>query len=197
MKAGEVAMSWRNSETGWGWPARLLHWVMAALILFQLGLGLYMSRLVQDLIAEFNLTQLHKSWGFVIFVLALARVAWRLFDRATPRDPEDMPRWQVVGARISHRLLYGLILLLPLSGWVMSAASPNQDLLKNQNMVFGAFAMPDPWVPGVKAVAEAAERVHTLAAILLALVLVVHVGAALQHHFVKRDPVLTRMILGR
>ena len=122
-------MSLRNSETGWGWPARLLHWVMAALILFQLGLGLYMSRLVQDLIAEFNLTQLHKSWGFVIFVLALARVAWRLIDRQSPRDPEGMPRWQVVAARISHGLLYGLILLLPLSGWVMSAASPTQDLL--------------------------------------------------------------------
>lgn len=185
-----------NTETSWGWVARLIHWVMAALILFQLGLGVYMTNFVDDLIAQFNLTQLHKSWGAVIFALALVRLAWRAVARRTPGLPSGTPAWQVHAAHISHALLYLLIFVLPVSGWVMSAASPNQDLLNIDNMVFDWFAMPDPWVPGVRSVAETAAGIHFAAALLLAALLVVHVGAALKHHFVDRDNVLARMSIG-
>ena len=78
---------------------RLLHWGMAALILFQLGFGLWMTR-VPDLLARFTLTQTHKSWGTVIFALALLRLGWRLANRrpgapagdaglAAPRRPRS------------------------------------------------------------------------------------------------------------
>ena len=76
----------RNSTTSWGWVARLLHWVMAALILFMLGLGTYMVTLVPDLLRQFDLIQLHKSWGFVVFCLALLR-SRRLIDRVSPAEP--------------------------------------------------------------------------------------------------------------
>ncbi|MEE8455139.1 MAG: cytochrome b/b6 domain-containing protein, partial [Limibaculum sp.] len=66
-----------NTATSWGWPARLLHWAMAGLILFQLGLGFRMVRLVSDIYEKFGLYQTHKSWGFVIFTLALVRILWR------------------------------------------------------------------------------------------------------------------------
>jgi len=185
-----------DSAAGWGWVSRLLHWTMAALILFQLGFGLYMVQFVPDLLRQFTLIQTHKSWGFVIFVLALARVLWRLANRSRPALPEAMPRWQVRAAEISHRLLYLFMFLMPISGWIMASASPTQDLLQMQNMVFGRLALPDPFVPGVESVETAARLVHVTAAICLTAVLVVHAGAALKHHLVDRDGVLTRMVRG-
>ena len=100
-------------------------------------------------------------------------------------------------AGASHALLYLLMLLLPLSGWVMASAAPTQDLLGIQNMVFGLFALPDPWVPGVERIEVAAKAGHLAAAILLALLLAVHVAAALKHDLIDRDDVLARMSWGR
>jgi cytochrome b561 len=183
----------RDSAAGWGWVSRALHWAMAGLILFQLGFGLYMTQAVPDLIARFTLTQLHKSWGFVVFVLAVLRVGWRLVNRVRPPLP-PMPRWQLRAAEASHLLLYLFMFLMPISGWVMASASPTQDLLQMQNMVFGTFALPDPWVPGVSSLEDAARWVHVSAAIGLTLVLGLHAAAALRHQFVDRDDLIARML---
>jgi cytochrome b561 len=186
-----------NTTESWGWVARLIHWVMAGLILFQLGLGIWMVNFVPDLLEQFRLTQTHKSWGFVIFVLALVRLGWRLVNRAHPPMPAGTPGWQVKAAAASHALLYALMLVLPLSGWVMASAAPVQDLLNIENMVFGRFALPDPWVPGVAWIEAAAKAVHVAAAVLMVLVLTVHAGAALKHLIVDRDAVFARMSWGR
>lgn len=181
----------RDSATGWGWVSRVLHWAMAALILFQLGFGLAMTR-VSDLLERFSLTQVHKSWGFVVFVLALARVGWRLGNPRPALPP--MPAWQAHAAGVSHALLYLLIFVMPVSGWLLASASPVQDLLQMQNMVFGAFPLPDPIVPGSDTAERAARGVHAGAALLLAAVLAVHAGAALWHQFASRDGTLARML---
>ena len=186
-----------NTKTGWGWVTRAIHWIMAALILYQLGMGIWMTNFVDDLLVRFDLTQTHKSWGFVIFALALVRLVWRLANRAAPDLPAGTPRWQEHAAQVSHAMLYLLMLVLPLSGWAMSAASPTQDLLGIQNTVFGWFSMPDPWVPGVKSVEEAAQTIHFVGGLLLAALLAIHAGAALKHHFVDRDRVLAGMAFGR
>ncbi len=186
-----------NTRASWGWVTRALHWSMAGLILFQLGLGVWMTEFVPDLLEQFALIQTHKSWGFVVFALALVRVVWRLANRTSPRLPPDVPRWQAAASHASHAGLYALMFVLPLSGWVMSAASPVQDLLGIENMVFGLFALPDPWVPGVKAVEDVAKAVHEVSGWLLAGLLAVHAGAALKHHLRDRDDVLARMTWGR
>jgi cytochrome b561 len=185
-----------DSVAGWGWVTRLLHWTMAALILFQLGFGLYMVQAVADLLQRFTLTQTHKSWGFVVFALAVVRVGWRLASRRRPPLPAAMPRWQVRVAGASHRLLYLMMFVMPVSGWIMASASPTQDLLQMQNMVFGSFALPDPFVPGVAGIEAAARSVHVGAAILLATLLAVHAGAALKHQLVDRDGLLAAMLFG-
>lgn len=185
----------RDGAAGWGWVTRALHWTMAALIVFQLGLGLWMTR-VPDLLARFALTQTHKSWGTVVFALAVLRVGWRLANRARPPLPAAMPGWQVRAAEASHGLLYGFMFLMPLSGWIMASASPTQDLLQMQNMVFGVFALPDPFVPGVARVEDAARAVHEAAAVGLATVLALHVAAALKHQLVDHDDLLGRMLRG-
>ncbi len=186
----------RDSAAAWGWVSRLLHWAMAGLILFQLGFGLYMTR-VPDLLARFTLTQTHKSWGFVIFVLALLRVGWRLMNRARPPLPAAMPRWQVRAAGLSHALLYVLMFVMPISGWVLASASPVQDLLQMQNLVFGRFALPDPFGPRRRRGRERPPTPFTPAPrSRLAALLALHAGAALKHQFVDRDRVLARMIRG-
>ncbi len=184
----------RDDGAHWGPVSRGLHWSMAALILFQLGLGVSMVR-QDDVLARFAWTQLHKSFGTVVFALALARILWRLASPARPALPG--PRWQVRAARLAHALLYVAMVVMPLSGWIMAAAAPTQDLLGIENRVFGGPALPDPWVPGDAWVEAVARAVHVGAACGLALVLAVHVGAALWHHLVRRDRTLVAMIRGQ
>jgi cytochrome b561 len=108
-----------------------------------------------------------------------------------------MKRWERIAARISHPMLYVLMFALPLSGWLMASASPLQDLYSIQNMVFGAFALPDPFTPGDPALEDAFRSVHVFCALTLTILLFVHAAAALKHHFVARNNVLRRMIAGR
>jgi cytochrome b561 len=188
-------MKTMNDARGWGWPARLLHWGMAALIIGLLAVGTYMTGL-DDLFARFELTQIHKSFGFVVFVLALARIAWRLAN-PSPVEPAAAKPWERTAARVSHGALYALMVLMPVSGWLMASASDLQEMYGVRNMVFGLFELPDPFVPGDRALEETFKTIHAAGAVALALLLAVHVGAALKHHFVLRDDVLRRMTLGR
>jgi cytochrome b561 len=185
----------RDSAAGWGWVTRLLHWTMAPLLVFQIGLGLWMTR-TPDLAASFSLTQVHKSWGTVIFILAVVRLGWALSRKARPPLPAAMPRWQRRAAAASHALLYLLMILLPLSGWILAAASPVQDVLQIQNLVFGRWPLPDPWVPGDPRIEAVARTVHHTAAYALTALLALHAAAALRHQFVDRDRLLARMIRG-
>jgi cytochrome b561 len=189
-------MKLKNDTSGWGLPSRAIHWITAGIFLWTMGLGVYMTRFVSDPIVQFGLTQTHKSWGFLVFALAVMRVVWLLFNHTRPEPGADAPRYETIGARVSHAILYTGIFLLPLSGWVMSAASPLQDLLNIENIVFDWFALPDPWVPGVKWIEETAHVVHDITGKVMALTLLVHIGAALKHHFVNKDRVLARMVKG-
>jgi cytochrome b561 len=184
----------RNTPDAWGWPARALHWAMAALILFLLGLGFVMANLVDDLMQRFAMTQLHKSFGFVAFVLALARIGWRAAN-PTPREAPGSAL-AARAARAAHLALYALMLWMPLTGWLMASASTLQDMYGIQNMVFGLFTLPDPFVPGDKALEEALAAAHLAGGLALSALVAVHAAAALAHHFVFRDDTLRRMVRG-
>ncbi|WP_316014740.1 cytochrome b [Roseobacter sp. HKCCA0434] len=189
-------MQIRNSTRRWGIPSRIIHWLTAGILLWTLGLGVYMTNFVADPLDQFALTQVHKSWGFLVFALAVIRVVWLMLSPKRPALPADTPRWQIGAAHASHAVLYLMIFLMPLSGWVMSAAAPIQDLLNIDNKVFDWFVLPDPWVPGVEWIENVAAWVHYWSGILLGLTLLAHIGAALKHHFVEKDDVLKRMTTG-
>jgi len=189
-------MRLRNDSNAWGWPARLIHWAMAVLIVFMLGLGAYMANFVDDIYARFDLVQVHKSWGFAAFALALLRVGWRLANPVSPAMPSEARAWERRAAAASHAGLYALMFALPISGWLMASASTLQETYGIRNMVFGLFALPDPFAPGSDALEKVFADIHFASALALAGLLGVHAGAALAHHFVRRDDVLARMTLG-
>lgn len=181
-------MRLRSTEAGWGVLLRTFHWLIAALILAQAVIGLSMVPMGVTP-AKVRVFALHKSIGMTILALALLRIAWRMGEKR-PADPAGMPRWQRGAARAVHLTLYFLILAIPLSGWWFNSAS-NAPLAW-----FGLFPIPsltggyDPvWKPR-------ALLTHQMLFWVLVALLVAHVGAALWHHFVQRDDVLRRMLVG-
>ena len=177
----------RNTADAWGAGAKSFHWLMAALIVLQIPLGI-MAASWRVSPTKLDLFVWHKSFGVLILTLAALRLLWRLAN-ATPALPGGMPAWEHTAARISHFLLYTLMIVLPLTGWVINSA---------KNIPFRIFWLaPLPAIVAPdQALGETFARIHGALALLLVAVLVVHVGAALRHHFVKRDKVLVRMLPG-
>jgi cytochrome b561 len=175
----------RNDTVSWGGPAKLFHWAMALLVFAQIALGLTAAGWHLSP-TKIQLFFWHKSTGMLILLLLALRLAWRLAN-PTPALPAGMPAWERAAARAGHALLYALMIALPLTGWIVNSAS---------NIPFRIFyVVPLPTlVAPDQALADAVALVHRGLFVLLALVLVAHIGAALRHHFVKRDDILTRML---
>ena len=175
--------------------AIVLHWAIALLIIGQLIGGKIMVDFLADGSSlKFELYQWHKSFGVTILLLSLARAVWRLTHRP-PALPAHMKSWERIGARISHVGFYLLIIGAPLAGWALVSASPFAASVPTY--LFGFIPWPHlPFFEGVedrKAVAELIAEIHEYMGFAIVLLLVVHIGAALKHHFVDRDGVFTRM----
>lgn len=177
-----------------------LHWLMAALIIWQIWIGIWMTGALDDpetQAAAYDAFQFHKSLGLTLLVLAVLRLLWRLGHKFPP-VPAHMPRWQQVAARISHILLYAFIVLIPLTGWLYVSTGWNSEVgmaFQVPTVWFGLFEWPHiPGLDGKSTLADAVIDMHEIMAYALIALLVVHVGAALKHHFVDRDVVLWSML---
>jgi cytochrome b561 len=167
-------------------PAIVLHWLMAILIVAAFGLGWVMVDIPGLTPTKLQYFSWHKWLGVTVLALACARLLWRLFH-AAPAYPASMPDWQQKAAHGLHALLYLLIFIVPLSGYFYSLAAGVPvvylgliplPVLIEKNLV---------WKPILK-------DVHfTLNMVLLSAV-VLHVLAALKHHFIDRDGVFKRML---
>lgn len=180
-------MQWRNSDDRWGTVARLLHWTIALLIIGLVVVGLLMQELPNSLF-KLKVYAWHKSFGLTVLALVLIRLGWRLIDRR-PAYPPDLPRWQRRLSGIAHGLMYLLMLGMPLSGWLYNSAS-NFPLRWFNLVSVPSLAGPDPELKRL------ALDIHVYGFYLLAMLLSLHVAAALHHHFVKRDATLARMLPG-
>ena len=178
-------MRWRNSEHYYGMVAQALHWLVALLVFVQLGLGVYAAGLPLG-IARLGWLSRHKSLGLAVLALALLRLAWRLVS-APPRLPASMSRAERLAAAGTHRLLYALLILAPLAGWMHASAA---GLSVNW---FGLWLVPD-LVPKDALWAARFKLLHELAVLLLAMLLAGHIGAALRHALIRRDGILRRML---
>lgn len=164
-----------------------MHWLVAVLVFAQIGLG-WAAVSWRLSPAKLDLFVWHKSVGVLILALTLLRLAWRLAN-PTPALPSDMTMLERHAARASHLLIYLLLVLMPLTGWIVSSAA---------NVPFRIFwLVPLPAiVEPDKPTADAAALAHLVLFVVFAVLLSIHVAAALRHHFVARNDVLTRMLRG-
>ena len=161
-----------------------LHWLIAAALLAQIVLGWVMQEIPKQPPGPrafwFNT---HKSVGLTLGVLILLRLAWRLTHRPPPL-PDSVPRWQAVGAPLMHRLLYVVMLALPLSGYVGSAYS-------GRPVRYFGITLPQ-WAAQNDALKDALSTVHSVCGWLLIALLLGHLAAAFGH-LATRDGIFRRM----
>jgi cytochrome b561 len=164
--------------------AKTLHWLMSILIIGLLALGLYMHELPLSP-QKLELYSWHKWFGVTVFILVWLRLAWRLVHPAPP-PPAGLSPLLKFSARAAHGLLYALMVLIPLSGWLMSSAKGFQTVW------FGVLPIPD-LLSRDKELGDLLQEVHEILNAALMLTLSGHVVAALWHHFVLKDDTLRRM----
>lgn len=176
-------MTLRSNEHAWGAIAKAFHWLLALAILGNGVFGLAMD-LARGPMQKIQWLALHKSIGLTVLALMLLRLAWRGFDRRPREAP--MPAWQRFAARTTHAALYVLALAIPLTGWWFnSVAGKPLQWFKQFNLP--ALAAQSDALVGV------AHAVHKALFLLLALIVVLHVAAAVRHHLADHD-VLRRML---
>ena len=178
-------MSLKNTDR-WGATSPLLHWPIAVLTLSIGAVGLVMGELPRSP-KWFWVYTLHKSLGLTVLALVLVRIAWRLYAGAPP-PVEGTPRWQARLASLTHGAIYVLILAMPLSGWLYDSASGLRPF-----RWFGLAEVPK-LSPPHEALADAMHETHELLFWVLIALVIGHAGAALYHHFVRRDATLARML---
>lgn len=178
-------MQWRDNPERYGAVSKLFHWGMAVLVIYMLYLGLTMEDLPLGP-EKLRLIGLHKSLGIIVLVLALLRLKWRWFSK-TPPLPDDLDKMHRVGSKLAHSMFYGLLILIPLCGWVMSSARGFSV------SVFGWGPLPD-FVNRNEELGKISGEAHEILAFALIGVIVLHVLAALVHHFKYKNRVLKRML---
>ncbi len=165
---------------------RALHWIMAVLILTALGIGLYCSFLTPGTPVRRFLLDIHKSLGMTALVLLALRIAYALIV-GVPAYSRPLGRLVHRAAQAGHLALYAVMLFMPLTGYMFSAA--------------GGYSLP--WfgllqwprlLPDDKQLAHFGQFLHGWGALALYGVLALHIGAVIWHQFVLRDEVLQRML---
>jgi cytochrome b561 len=165
--------------------ARVLHWITAVLILLAIPLGVISAN---ELGGPNWLYDLHRSLGAVLIPVVIARLISRCMHPPMPLS-KDISGLQRQAAHVMHWALYALLIAQPLVGWMATSAYPAPI------WVFGWFELPPIWFEN-RALSEQLFSVHRLIGIAMACLVTAHVGAALFHHFVRKDRILMRMITG-
>ena len=186
-------MTAANSTQAYGSIAKTFHWLTALLILTLIPLGIIANGLPYDTSEELAqkafLFSLHKTLGVTVFFVALARIIWAIRSpKPGPLHPDrKLEHW---AAETVHWLLYGSLLLVPLSGWIHHAATTGFA------PIWWPFGQNLPFVPKDDGVADLFAGLHIVFERVLALSIFLHVAGALKHHFFDKDATLRRMWFG-
>ena len=172
-----------------------LHWLIAILILTNIGLAWYFGTLTG--LDQVPPIQLHKSIGITVLLLTTLRILWR-FVSPPPPMPADVKGWERFVAQAVHGLFYVIMLGMPLTGWAMVSASPLIHVfpIRLYHLVPWPAIGPLTTLPHdqMKSAHKVLAQSHGLLALLAYALIVLHVGAALLHQFVRRDAIAARMI---
>lgn len=172
-----------------------LHWVIAIAILGMILGGWYMTDLPDGADGQYFLYQFHKSTGITILLLTIARIIWRVMN-PPPALPADMNGLEKTGSHLVHLGFYGLMIALPLTGWLYSSVSIKLDV---PTVLYGLISWPDvPFVDGLKTETASGivNFIHSKLAWVALALLGLHVAGAIKHEFSAEEGVLKRMIPG-
>lgn len=163
--------------------SKLTHWISAVIILGLIFVGLYMTSLdFSDF--KLDLYLWHKSFGLLILILLALRIVFLLFFKK-PKSLSTHKKWEKGLSHLVHVLLYGALLLMPLSGWVMSSAG-------DYTVQFFGVHLPDI-VQKDEALFEKSKEFHEILSFVLIAAILLHGVGALKHHFIDQDRTLKRM----
>ncbi|WP_375392789.1 cytochrome b [uncultured Sphingomonas sp.] len=175
-------MTLRGNAGRYGIGAATLHWVSAAAIVGMVTIG-FVAANSADAERTAALLRVHVPLGLLVLALTLARLGWRLFDRR-PAAPAG-PRWQRIAGRLNHAALYGIVILMGVSGiGVMVLSGAAAILFSGATTALPRFFDFAPM------------KAHAFGAIVLVGLVGLHVGAAMYHQFYRRDHLLARMRIG-
>lgn len=160
------------------------HWTIAALIVVNMIIGLFHDGFGEA--KGFWMAQ-HKAIGLTVLILSVGRLGWR-FTHRPPPPLASHAKWERMLAKVTHTLLYALMIGIPLTGWLMTSAGSGKPV----NM-FGLFSIPPLVGPDKEAAGIYSDRHEMLAFVMIGL-WALHVAGALKHHFLDRDTTLSRMI---
>lgn len=172
-----------------------LHWLIAVAIVGMILGGWYMGDLPDGAPGQYFLYQMHKSIGITILLLTVARIIWRVMNRP-PALPEEMNGLEKTASHLVHIGFYGLMIALPLTGWLYSSVSVKLDV---PTVLYGIISWPDvPFVEGLKteAASGTVNFIHSKLAWVVLALLALHVAGAIKHEFSAEEGVLKRMIPG-
>lgn len=175
--------------------AIVLHWVIALAMIGMIFGGWYMTDLPDGAPGQYFLYQLHKSIGITVLLLTVARIIWRVMN-PPPALPDDMNALEKTASHLVHLGFYGLMILLPLTGWLYSSVSVKLDV---PTVLYGLISWPDvPFVDALKTegASGTVNFIHGRLAWLLLALLALHVAGAIKHEIGSETGVLKRMIPG-
>ena len=178
-------MTYGTLRNGYSRIAKLLHWLVAICVLSTIPVAFWMNNASPGPLQD-NLFNLHKSIGMLILALMLLRVTYRLTAGAPAAEPSLAP-WQRSFSSTVHTLLYVLLVAMPIVGYTANSA------YGASTPFFGLFDLP-PIVGKNEALSEQLFKYHRWTGWAVAVLAAMHIGAALQHHFIHRDGVLRRML---
>jgi len=178
-----------NSTTTYGSVTKSFHWLIAALVITMIPLGIVANGMADADPLKPTLFSLHKTVGLFIFFVALARILWAI-TQPKPAHLHPDRKAETFLATLVHWLLYASLVLVPLSGWVHHAATTGFA------PVWWPFGQGLPGIPVSDSVAHIAASLHIIFERVLAASILLHVAGALKHHFIDRDDTLARMTFG-
>ncbi len=175
----------RDNLTTYGFITKILHWVIAIVILVQMFLGIFNDYLPESLAGLMMMW--HKSLGLLLLALALVFIVWRLIN-PKPAYPNSMQTWEKLAAYIIRISLYFLLLAMPLTGWIMSTAAGYVPSF------FGWFTVAAPFISKNAGLTGTCANLHELFAWYIGILIAIHIAAALKHQFFNKDNILQRMM---
>ena len=177
---------WRNTDSGWGWVNITIHWLTVLSVVGLFALGLWMVELTYYEEGYNFAPTIHQSVGLLLFVLTLFRVIWR-WQNVTPQPLSTHRQFEKKIASLAHKLIYVLLFLILISGYLISTADGRSISL------FELFDVPAT-LYGIEQQEDVAGELHLILSISLMLLVVMHAAGALKHHFMDKDATLKRML---